>query len=49
MHENPRSNVELYALRTLLLHVKGLESFNHLKTVPVQTELPDGTIELQTM
>ena len=48
MHDNPRSNVELYALRTLLLHVKGPESFNHLKTVPVQTELPDGSIELQT-
>ena len=47
MHDGPRNNIELFALRTLLLHVKGPESFNDLKTVPVQTELPDGTVQLQ--
>ena len=47
MHNGPRSNIELFALRTLLLHVKGPESFDHLKTVPVQIEQPDGTLQTQ--
>jgi hypothetical protein len=48
IHESPKNNAELFALRTLLLHVRGPESFNELKTVQIQVEQEDGTTQLQT-
>ncbi len=43
MHKVPVKDHELYAVLTLLLHVKGPQSYEHLRTVDVQTTRDDGT------
>jgi hypothetical protein len=48
MHECPKKDDELYSLRTLLLHVKGPESFSDLKTVEEQIPQPDGSMRTVT-
>ena len=45
MHGAPMKDAELYSLRSLLLHVKGPRSYEHLRTVNVRTTLDDGTIQ----
>ena len=46
MHECPKRDDELYSLRTLLLHVKGPESYEDLRTVQERSMLPDGSIQV---
>ena len=48
MHNVPIKDAELYSLRSLLLHVKGPQSYEHLRTVEVQTVLEDGTIRMES-
>ena len=47
MHNVPIKDAELYSLRSLLLHVKGAQSYEHLRTVEVQTILDDGTFQTE--
>ena len=48
MHNVPMKDSELYSLRTLLLHVKGPQSYEHLRTVNVETPLLDGTFQMES-
>ena len=44
MHDCSIKDEECYSLRTLLLHVKGAQSYDDLKTVEFQTTLDDGSV-----
>jgi hypothetical protein len=47
MHDCNIKDEELYSLRTLLLHVKGAESYADLRNVRLHTTLPDGSVVIE--